>query len=130
CREEDVQRIHNKLETLLGREHAFVDRIYFCPHHPDAGFKGERKDLKIRCNCRKPATGMIRCAATDLNLDLSRSWLIGDTTSDVQTAKNAGLKSILVRTGHAGRDGKYAAQSDFVFDTLAEAVDFIARQNS
>ena len=125
CTEAELQRMHNKLETLLGREHAFLDRIYFCPHHPDAGFDGENKELKIRCDCRKPATGMIQRAVSDLNIDLTQSWLIGDTTTDLQTAKNAGLRSILVRTGHAGRDGRHSATPDFVFDTLNDAVKFV-----
>ena len=128
CTEAELQRIHNKLETLLGREHAFLDRIYFCPHHPEKGFAGERADLKIECNCRKPKTGMIQRAVTELNIDLKQSWLIGDTTTDVQAARNAGLKSILVRTGCAGKDGKYHAQPDFTFDSLSDAVDFILRQ--
>ncbi len=128
CDEAELQRMHNKMETLLGREHAFLDRIYFCPHHPEKGFPGERPELKIDCDCRKPKTGMIRKAAVDLNIDLKQSWLVGDTTTDLETAKNAGLKSVLVRTGHAGRDGKYSAKPDFVFDTLAQAVDFIVRK--
>jgi D,D-heptose 1,7-bisphosphate phosphatase len=130
CTEAELQRIHDKLETLLGQEHAFLDRIYFCPHHPDAGFAGERRELKIRCNCRKPATGMIQRAVADLNIDPAQSWLIGDTTTDMQTASNAGLKSVLVRTGYAGQDAKYPGAPDFVFDTLAEAVEFILRQQS
>lgn len=125
CTEAELQNIHNKLETLLGYEHAFLDRIYFCPHHPDKGFAGERPELKIDCDCRKPKTGMIRSAVADLNIDLKQSWFIGDTTTDLQTAKNAGVKSILVRTGAAGKDGKHDARPDFVFDTLAEAVNFI-----
>jgi histidinol-phosphate phosphatase family protein len=128
--EAEVQRMHNKLETLLGQEHAFLDRIYFCPHHPDSGFDGERKELKIRCDCRKPAIGMIQRAAAELNIDLKQSWLVGDTTTDVLTARNAGMKSVLVRTGAAGKDAKYAVEPDFVFDTLAQAVDFIVRQSS
>jgi len=115
-------------ETLLGREHAFLDRIYFCPHHPEKGFPGERADLKIDCDCRKPKTGMIKSAVGDLNIDLKQSWFIGDTTTDIQTARNAGVKSILVRTGSAGKDGKHNAQPDFTFDTLNEAVDFILEQ--
>lgn len=130
CTEAELQNIHNKLETLLGREHAFLDRIYFCPHHPEKGFAGERADLKIDCDCRKPKTGMIRSAVADLNIDLKQSWLIGDTTTDLQTAKNAGLKSILVRTGSAGKDGKHDAQPDLTFDTLNEAVDFILKQQA
>jgi histidinol-phosphate phosphatase family protein len=127
CSEAELQRIHNKLETLLGLEHAFLDRIYYCPHHPQKGFPGERPELKVDCECRKPGTGMIRQAADALNIDLAESWMIGDTTTDIQTARNAGLRSILVRTGSAGGDGKYPVQPDFVFDTLAQAVDFIVR---
>ncbi|HXT12296.1 MAG TPA: HAD-IIIA family hydrolase [Candidatus Angelobacter sp.] len=128
--EAELQNIHNKLETLLGREHAFLDRIYFCPHHPEKGFAGERPDLKIDCACRKPKPGMIQNAVADLNIDLKQSWLIGDTTTDLQTAKNAGVKSILVRTGSAGKDGKYDARPDFTFETLNEAVDFILSQKT
>lgn len=125
CDEAEMQRMHNKLETLLGAEHAFLDRIYYCPHHPEAGFAGERKELKIRCECRKPGIGMIQKAVADLNIDLAQSWLIGDTTTDLQTAKNAGLRSILVRTGSGGRDGKHAVQPDFIAENLLEAVDII-----
>jgi D,D-heptose 1,7-bisphosphate phosphatase len=129
CTEAELQRIHNKLETLLGREHAFLDRIYFCPHHPDKGFPGERPELKIHCACRKPAPGMILQAARELNLDLRQSWMIGDSTTDLQAAANAGVRSILVRTGCAGQDGKYPAKTDLVFDTLAEAVNFVVQHN-
>jgi histidinol-phosphate phosphatase family protein len=128
CSEADIQLIHNKLETLLGREHAFLDRIYYCPHHPEKGFPGERTELKIECTCRKPGIGMIQQAQRDLNVDLTKSWLIGDTTTDVQTARNAGLKSILVRTGYGGADRKHDAQPDFTFDTLLEAARFIVAQ--
>jgi histidinol-phosphate phosphatase family protein len=130
CTETELQNIHNKLETLLGREHAFLDRIYFCPHHPEKGFPGERADLKVDCNCRKPKIGMIQSAVADLNIDLHQSWFVGDTTTDVQTAKNAGVKSILVRTGSAGKDGKYDAQPDFSFDTLKDAANFILSQKT
>jgi histidinol-phosphate phosphatase family protein len=127
CDEAELQKIHNKLESLLGREHAFIDRIYFCPHHPEKGFPGERPELKIECDCRKPKTGMIKKAVAELNIDLSQSWLVGDTTTDLQTAKNAGLKSILVRTGSAGRDGKFDASPDFVCNDLRQAVEIICQ---
>jgi histidinol-phosphate phosphatase family protein len=127
CTETELQRIHNKLEALLGRHHAFLDRIYFCPHHPDQGFEGERRELKIVCDCRKPAPGMLVHAARDLNLDLAGSWMIGDTTTDMQTARNAGVRSILVRTGAAGGDGKYPATPERVCDTLLEAVTSIVQ---
>jgi histidinol-phosphate phosphatase family protein len=130
CDEAELQNIHNKLESLLGLEHAFLDRIYFCPHHPEKGFPGERPELKIDCNCRKPKIGMIEKAVADLNIDLSQSWLIGDTTTDVQTAKNAGLKSILLQTGYGGKDGKHEARPDFVADNLLDAVRLLLAQTS
>lgn len=129
CSESDVRAVHNKLETLLGQEHAFVDRIYYCPHHPEKGFAGEREELKIDCECRKPKPGMLVQAAKELNIDLRQSWFIGDTTTDLQTARNAGARSILVRTGYAGKDAKYGAAADYTFDTLNQAVDFIVAQS-
>jgi histidinol-phosphate phosphatase family protein len=126
--EQELQVIHNKLESLLGLEHAYVDRIYHCPHHPEKGFPGERPELKIECECRKPRPGMLLRAARELNLDLSRSWMIGDTTVDVQCARNAGVKPVLVRTGYGGRDGRFHVQPDFTFDNLAEAARFIVGQ--
>jgi histidinol-phosphate phosphatase family protein len=122
--------MHNKLETLLGLEHAFLDRIYYCPHHPEKGFPGERAELKIDCDCRKPKTGMLRKAVEELNIDLAQSWLVGDTTTDVQTARNAGLRCILVRTGAGRTDGKHAAVADFVCDNLLDAVHLIQAQTA
>ncbi|MCX6904909.1 MAG: HAD-IIIA family hydrolase [Verrucomicrobia bacterium] len=125
CTEACLRLIHNKLETLLGREYAFLDRIYWCPHHPQKGFPGERPELKVECNCRKPKTGLIEQAVRDLSVDLAQSWLIGDTTTDVQTARNAGVRSILVRTGYAGSDGKEKAEPDHQCANLGDAVRFI-----
>ena len=125
CTEDELREIHNKLDTLLGADHAYLDALYYCPHHPDGGFPGERADLKIACDCRKPGIGLIRRAALDLNLDLDHSWLIGDTTTDLRTARNAGLKAVLVRSGHGGRDRLWPTRPDFEFFTLGEAVDFI-----
>jgi histidinol-phosphate phosphatase family protein len=123
--EATLQRIHHKLETLLGREGAYLDRLYWCPHHPDAGFPGERRELKIRCECRKPAVGMLERAVKELSLALPRSWFIGDSTVDVRTAHAAGVRSILMRTGEAGRDGRFPDRPDFVFHALGDAVDYI-----
>ncbi len=122
CTEADIAVIHNKLETLLGREHAYLDRIYWCPHHPEKGFAGERPELKVDCACRKPKPGMVLQAAKDLNLDLGACWFIGDTTTDVETARNAGVKSILVRTGHGGQDDKYKVAPDRAAETLLDSV--------
>jgi histidinol-phosphate phosphatase family protein len=129
CTEADIQQVHNKLETLLGREHAFLDRIYYCPHHPERGFPGERPELKIACHCRKPAPGMVLQAAGELNLNLKDSWFIGDTTTDVQTARNAGVRSILLQTGYGGRDGKHSVQPDATFSSLSEAADWITQND-
>lgn len=128
CDEATLRLIHNKLETLLGQEHAWLDAIYYCPHHPDKGFAGERPELKIECNCRKPRTGLIDEAVRDLNIDISGSWMIGDTTVDVRTAREAGIRSVLLRTGHAGQDGRYPDQPDYQFPDLLEAVRFIVTQ--
>ena len=125
CSEAELRAIHNRMETLLGREGAFVDRIYYCPHHPDRGFSGERPELKIRCDCRKPATGLIERACRELNLDLGRSWLVGDTTVDIMTARNSGVRSILVRTGYGGHDGRYPVEPDVIASDLAEAAQTI-----
>ena len=98
CDFEELQAIHNKMETLLGQEGAFVDAIYYCPHHPDKGFEGERPDYKYDCNCRKPKPGMLLKAAHDLNIDLAQSFMIGDSDMDVQAGQQAGCKqSILIK---------------------------------
>jgi histidinol-phosphate phosphatase family protein len=130
CTEAEVQSIHDQLDMLLGAEAAFLDRVYWCPHHPDKGFPGERPELKIDCNCRKPRTGLVEQAARDLNVDLKQSWLVGDTTTDLQTAENAGLRSVLVRTGCGGADGRYGARPGAVCDGLLDAVRFILRDAS
>lgn len=123
--ENEIIKMHNYMETMLGREGCYVDKIYFCPHHPDSGFEGERKELKIRCACRKPDIGMIQAAVNDLNIDLSKSFMIGDRTVDVMTGINAGLKTIIVNTGYQGRDGVYQCEPDFIFSDLDEAAEFI-----
>lgn len=125
CTAEDLRLIHNKLETALGREGAFVDGIWLCPHHPHSGYAGERPELKIDCDCRKPKPGLIFEAGAALNADLARSWLVGDSTSDLLAARRAGVTSILVETGEAGRDGKYPIWPDFSAPNLSAAADLI-----
>ncbi len=92
CSFEELQRIHNKMETELGKVGAFVDAIYFCPHHPDRGFEGERIEYKCQCDCRKPEPGLLLQAAKDFNIDLSQSYMIGDSARDVEAGGNAGVK--------------------------------------
>ena len=128
CTFEDLRSIHNKLETLIGRDHVFLNDIYFCPHHPDGGYSGENVAFKIACDCRKPNTGMIKRAVEEYNVDIKSSWFIGDTTTDIQTGIDAGMRTILVRTGKGGRDGKFSSPPDFIFDDLKAAVDFILNE--
>lgn len=125
CTPEELEHIHEKMYALLGNEGAYVDDLYFCPHHPDRGFEGEIPELKVHCNCRKPEIGMIERAADEHNLDLQASWLAGDTTVDIQTGRNAGLKTALVLTGEAGRDGKYDVRPDMVQKDLLSCVKHI-----
>lgn len=93
---EQLDEIHNKMETLLGNEGAFLNAIYFCPHHPDKGFEGERPEFKFDCDCRKPKPGMLLKAAKDFNIDLSQSIMIGDDENDVLAGNAAGCKSFIV----------------------------------
>jgi D-glycero-D-manno-heptose 1,7-bisphosphate phosphatase len=93
---EQLDEIHNKMETLLGLEGAYLDGIYFCPHHPHSGYEGEVKELKIDCDCRKPKPGMFFKAAEDFNIDLSQSYMIGDSDNDVSAGGNAGCKCIKI----------------------------------
>lgn len=110
CSVEDVENIHRKLSTLLGQEGAYLDGIVFCPHHPDKGYPEENPAYKIHCRCRKPDIGMLTACAERFNIDLAQSWMVGDTTVDLQTGLNAGTHTALVLTGEAGRDGKYDVQ--------------------
>ena len=97
---EELEEIHNKMETLLGGEGAYLDAIYFCPHHPHKGYEGEIPELKLDCDCRKPKPGMLLKAAKDLNIDLSQSYMIGDSDIDVEAGVNAGCKdSIKIEEG-------------------------------
>jgi histidinol-phosphate phosphatase family protein len=123
-----LRLIHARLDTELGREGAYLDALYFCPHHPDKGFPGEVASLKKVCDCRKPEAGMLMHASRELGIALERSWMIGDTTSDIEMARRAGLRSILVKTGLGGRDGKYDAPPDFVADDIAAAIEIIFQE--
>lgn len=126
CTEEGLKLIHNKLEFELGANRAYVDAIYYCPHHPDGGYTGEVAHLKKNCQCRKPNTGLIEQAIRNLNLVRDESWMIGDTTSDIEAARRAGLLSVLVATGEGGRDGRFDVEPDFRCDDVGAAADLIS----
>lgn len=100
CTWEELQAIHEKMETELGKEGAFLDGIYICPHHKDKGFEGERPEYKYDCDCRKPKAGLLLQAACDFNIDLSQSVMIGDSESDILAGQTAGCrKSVLLEEG-------------------------------
>lgn len=123
--EEELEEIHKKMETLLGLDGAYIDDIYYCPHHPDKGFEGEIPELKIECDCRKPKTGMLEKAAREHNIDLSSSIMIGDSTLDIKMAENAGMQSILLKTGQKGEDGKYDVSPTLIAEDLNDAINKI-----
>lgn len=93
---QQLDEIHCKMETLLGKEGAFLDAIYYCPHHPDSGFPGEIPELKIKCQCRKPNPGMLFAAEKDYNIDLNKSWIVGDGMNDVLAGRNAKVNQIMI----------------------------------
>lgn len=101
---EQLQEIHNKMETLLGAEGAYLDTIYYCPHHPHGGYVGEVPELKINCECRKPKPGMLLKAAKDFNIDLANSWMIGDGENDIKAGKSAGCMTALIGKDDFGQD--------------------------
>jgi histidinol-phosphate phosphatase family protein len=125
--EAELADIHRKLEWELGRQGAFIDALYLCPHHPDGGFPGEVAELKIACDCRKPGTGLVDRACRDFSIDRAASWMVGDSTRDVELARRAGLTSVLVRTGNGGRDGRYEVRPDHIAADIAAAAELIAQ---
>jgi len=93
---EELHEIHKKMETQLGRDGAYIDGIYICPHHPDKGFEGERPEYKLDCDCRKPKPGLLLQATKNFNIDLSQSYMIGDSERDIEAGKTAGCKESLL----------------------------------
>lgn len=129
CSYEELNRIHNRIYTLLGKEGAYLDGLYFCPHHPDKGFEGEVPELKFDCDCRKPKIGMLKMAEAEFNADLVSSWFVGDTTMDVQTGINAGMHTVLLQGGDLNK-GKYAVTPEMRADNLFDAVKrILSREN-
>lgn len=111
---EQLDEIHKKMMTLLGNEGAYVDAIYYCPHHPDSGYDGEIKELKIKCKCRKPEPGMLYQAQEDYNIDLSQSWMVGDSSNDIEAGKRAGVSTCLLGDECFGQDVCVRSLLEFV----------------
>lgn len=118
----DVDAIHRRMESLLAKDGAFLDAIFYCPHHPDAGFEGERPELKIRCGCRKPASGLIDQACELFSIDRASSWFIGDNDRDLECAQRGGLQSVLVQTGPSAGRVSCEAQPDFTAPDAPTAI--------
>ena len=123
--EAGLRKIHARLDSEVAKVGAFFDGLFLCPHHPDSGFSDELSHLKIVCECRKPAPGLILSAQKSMNIDLSHSWFIGDSTRDLGAAEAAKVSSILVSTGSAGLDEVYPYEPLFTAKDFSSAVDFI-----
>lgn len=100
CTERDANKVNEKMLAMLAQDEAKIDATYMCFHHPVHGIGKYKQD----CNCRKPKPGMILKAQVDFNIDLKKSYIIGDSTQDIKAGNLAGLKTILVKTGYAGKD--------------------------
>ena len=122
CTEDDLRRIHDRMTSELWREGARIDAVYYCPHHPDYGDERYRRE----CQCRKPQPGMLRAAAREHDIDLGRSWVIGDKASDINLASAAGARGALVLTGYGGETlaypDRWPCEPELVADNLLDAV--------
>ncbi len=125
--EEQLSEIHRGLLATLHEQHAAVDAIYYCPHHPELGIAPYVQD----CNCRKPRTGMLQQAATEFDVDLSRSFVIGDRMIDVQAGNNSGATPILVLSGYGKEELDLCRQNNvpiaYIANDLFEAMQFVKR---
>lgn len=126
CSFEELEKTFDKMETLLGEEGAYVDGIYYCPHHPHSGFEGEVKELKIDCDCRKPKIGMLLKAQKDFNLDLDKCYIIGDSNRDVETGINANIPQIKIFSELVEKED---VKPTYYASNLSEAVDIILEKD-
>jgi D-glycero-D-manno-heptose 1,7-bisphosphate phosphatase len=123
-----VNEAHVRLDRMLREEGARIDAVYYCPHHPTAG----NSSYTVACDCRKPGTGLIDRAARDLDIDVKRSYMVGDKWSDVELGQRAGARSILVQSGFAPDDPGntrpvHISDPDFIARTILEAADWIVQ---
>ncbi|AEF86387.1 conserved hypothetical protein [Treponema primitia ZAS-2] len=121
----DLENIHHKLETELGRKGAYLDDIFFCPHHPDKGFPGERPEYKINCECRKPKPGMLFQAALKYNIDLSKSYMVGDDIKDVLAGIAAGCKPILLKPNADNKEENIDGRRVLIFSNLNDFIQHV-----
>lgn len=121
--EDFVMTVHSRINETLQKKGAHIDRFYYCPHHPTEG-KGHY--LKS-CNCRKPKTGMLIKASEELGIDLSRSYMVGDTAKDIELAKGARVKGILVKTGYGKKEMSSDIKPDYIAEDIRDAVNWIMK---
>jgi D-glycero-D-manno-heptose 1,7-bisphosphate phosphatase len=127
-KEELIHAVHDQLARELATGGARLDAIYYCPHHPSVGEPPYRLD----CDCRKPRPGLLKRAAAELDIDLARSWTVGDRYGDTELARNAGTRAALVLTGYGRGEHEYQRDAwrhrpDLVAENLLEAVREILR---
>jgi histidinol-phosphate phosphatase family protein len=126
CTEKDIHAIHQRLREMLDKQAgARLDAVYYCPHHPHPDVADPNPAYCIPCRCRKPGTAMLEQACADLTLEIRRCVLVGDTTQDIQTGRNAGCLTIGVRTGYGCNDGRFPVTPEYLVDDLMAAVDLI-----
>jgi D,D-heptose 1,7-bisphosphate phosphatase len=121
--EEFVQTVHALIQKQLKARQAFIDAFYHCPHHPT---EGQGVYLQT-CNCRKPAPGLLFKAADEMEIDLGRSYMIGDMPKDIEAAKRAGAKGILVRTGYGQEHRAFDVEPDYIAGNILDAVRWILK---
>jgi len=123
--EDQLTQIHQALLKKLQQHGASITAIYYCPHHPDNG----EPPYRMNCDCRKPNTGLLSRAAKEYNVDLKKSFVIGDKMIDVQTGNNIGAKSILVLTGYGKEELDLCRQNnvhiDHVTSDLHNAIQYV-----
>lgn len=118
-----IQRVHDHVRGLMEAGGARLDGIYYCPHHPSAGEPPYRQD----CDCRKPRPGLVRRAAEELDVDLARSWVVGDRPGDLELAWQVGARGALVKTGYglgelAFNRARFLREPDLIAENALEAV--------
>ena len=117
CSEERLLQINRKMEGLLAKKEAFLDATYFCPHHPDSGFMGEVPELKVVCECRKPKLGLLKQAQREHDIDVDKSFYVGDTDTDALTAQGFGAKFFQIRS-----ENKSSSQIEREFQTIEASI--------
>lgn len=123
--EDFIDTVHNLINEMLREKDAFIDRFYYCPHHPTEGNGAYKTD----CDCRKPEPGMLLKAAEEMDIDLSRSYMVGDMPKDIQAAMRAGVKGILVRTGY-GENVISAGRPVYIAQDILDAVKWIMKDRN